>query len=48
MQTILMVYLKIIHRYMTVSASNEPGMQENELNRFRTVVSEVSYFAVTL
>ena len=32
------------HRNKSVLAYKEPWIQEKELNRFRTIVSEVSYF----
>ena len=40
-----MVYGMIKHRYKPVLANKEPWMQENGLNKFHTITSEVaSYF----
>ena len=39
-----MVYKKIRHRNKQVLTYNEPWMQENGLNKFRTIVSEVLSF----
>ena len=39
-----MVYVMIKHRNKPVLSNKESWMQENELNNFRTIVSEVSSF----
>ena len=39
-----MVYLVIKHRNKPVLAYKKPWMQGNGLNKFRTIVSEVSSF----
>ena len=42
--SILMVYTMIQHRNMPVFVFKNPEMQENRLNKFSTIVSEVSFF----
>ena len=42
--SILMVYLMIKHRNKPVLVYKEPWMQENGINKFRKIVSEVSYY----
>ena len=42
--SILVVYLIVKHRNKPVLIYKEPWMQENKLNKFRTIVSEVLSF----